>query len=126
VVPPRASRPTVATAGLASIREEDSEGDSDDSDALGEENSKLLNEVPQCFSHFTHTRMGGKILVCDIQGVWNKVDGFTLTDPAFHSTTHRHKYGRTDKGKDGIRTFFETHTCGNLCTLLGLENPLLK
>ena len=73
--------------------------------------ASLLKQVPQCFSHFTHTYSGGKKLVCDLQGVWNAVDGYTFTDPVFHSTRHAHKNGPTDKGEHGIRQFFESHEC---------------
>eukprot|EP00961_Rhodomonas_salina_P159573 2148946-Rhodomonas_salina.1 len=38
-------------------------------------------DVPQCFSHFTHSVTDGKHLVCDLQGVWNRFDGYVLTDP---------------------------------------------
>ncbi|KAK3275216.1 hypothetical protein CYMTET_16642 [Cymbomonas tetramitiformis] len=87
-----------------------------------------VDDVPQAFSHFTHAVTNGKQLVCDVQGVWNSVDGFTLTDPAIHnkssqSGTTRRKYGGTDKGLQGIRLFFSTHKCNAMCRRLGLEFP---
>ena len=90
--------------------------------------------VPQCFSHFTYERSDCTELVCDIQGTWNRVDGFMLTDPSIH---HRHRglpqhlvdekraqkrYGDTDKGKGGIHKFMETHQCNALCRALSLPN----
>jgi hypothetical protein len=106
-------------AGIGAIMEENEDEDEDEDDQ--EDPILLLNQVPQCFSHFTHSHTRGKKLVCDVQGVWNKVDGFTLTDPVFHSTEHKHKNGATDKGSNGILKFFETHKCGSLCRRLGLK-----
>jgi hypothetical protein len=33
----------------------------------------------------------------------------------------RSKRGATDKGSDGIASFFDTHTCSALCVELGLK-----
>ncbi|GLC46882.1 hypothetical protein PLESTB_000663900 [Pleodorina starrii] len=78
--------------------------------------------VPQCFSHFTYCATDGKKLVCDLQGVWNPVDGFTLTDPAIHhNTPGRKRGGATDKGATGVQSFFATHVCNPLCRRLGLS-----
>ena len=87
-----------------------------------------LNEVPQCFSHFTYHFSTSKQLVCDLQGVWNSTDGFMLTDPVIHyiaSNGKRHCNGATDKGARGVLNFFKTHTCGALCRQLGLVKPPL-
>jgi hypothetical protein len=119
---PETERQEPASLGIGVIAEEDEEEeDAEDDDAEGLSSIPLLNQVPQCFSHFTYSHCKKKKLVCDVQGVWNKVDGFMLTDPVFHSTDHRHKNGGTDKGTDGIRNFFQTHKCGTLCRRLGLE-----
>ncbi len=82
-----------------------------------------VEDVPQVFSHYTYEASERKKLVCDIQGVWNKVDGYILTDPVVHTISNNrcHKMGRTDKGQTGIDCFFETHVCGPLCKKLGLE-----
>lgn len=63
------------------IIEEDEEEDDDDGEAIMPWDT---DDVPQCFSHFTWSVTDGKRLVCDLQGVWNRVDGFVLTDPALH------------------------------------------
>ena len=81
----------------------------------------ILPEIPQCFSHFTYEKSHRELLVCDIQGVWNAVDGFTLTDPAILSADSSKYYGPTDKGSKGIEKFFDSHKCSYLCKLL-LEN----
>lgn len=58
-----------------------------------------------------------------LQGVWNAVDGFLLTDPAMHRRPMdgRQRRGATDKGTEGVRRFFATHKCGSLCARLGLK-----
>ena len=82
--------------------------------------------VPQCFSHFTYERSGYEELVCDIQGTWNRVDGFALTDPVIHHRFactregEKNNYGDTDRGLKGIHKFMETHKCNALCRVLGL------
>jgi hypothetical protein len=80
-----------------------------------------VNEVPQAFSHFSYDASGGAKLVCDLQGVWNETDGFTLTDPVIHLIGGpKSANGATDKGADGALRFFETHVCGPFCQGLGL------
>ena len=63
----------------------------------------------------------GRKLLCDIQGVHNAADGFTLTDPVLHTLSKR-RNGSTDKGEEGMNRFFATHECNGLCRRLGL-NP---
>jgi len=118
--------------GLGMINEDD-EDDEDDEDedyndqgradtARSEED--LYETSPQAFSHFTYDATHGKELVCDLQGVWNATDGFTMTDPVIHHvsrTGRRHTNGATDKGADGILNFFKTHRCNQLCQFLGLQ-----
>ena len=109
-----------AAASLGEILEGDSESDEDDDDV---DEANLVDEVPQCFSHFTYYQSDGKQLVCDLQGVWNIVDGFTLTDPVVHYNSGRSRSrvnGSTDKGREGMQKFFETHECSALCRKLGL------
>ena len=78
-----------------------------------------IEDVPQAFSHFTFEASNHKKLVCDIQGVWNKDDGFVLTDPVAHyisSRGVRHKNGATDKGFGGVCNFLR-HTIAIHCVL---------
>jgi hypothetical protein len=72
--------------------------------------------------------------ICLLQGVFNESDGFVLTDPVIHSAdpdgnqSDDHKVirnGKTDKGVQGIRLFFETHKCNSLCRRLGLACELV-
>lgn len=86
-----------------------------------------VDEIPQCFSHFTWSITDGALLVCDLQGVWNAFDGFLLTDPAMHvgaaspGGRSGRRRGGTDKGEEGIARFFESHQCSVLCRRLGLK-----
>lgn len=87
----------------------------------------ILNEdVPQAFSHFSHSRSHRRRMVCDLQGVLDTSQNppmFELTDPVIHyksSRNREHVYGKTDKGQKGINDFFKTHRCNNLCKALGI------
>lgn len=69
-------------------------------------------------------------MVVDLQGVFQiDRDGtrkFMLTDPAIHKRNSRgwkanSDFGRTDRGRKGMRAFFRTHTCSDACRLLGLQ-----
>ena len=79
------------------------------------------SDIPQAFSHFTHRIKRRRMLVCDLQGVLDTTTRppvFRFTDPVIHhknSTGQHHKYGRTDKGVKGMRSFFKTHQCSELC-----------
>ncbi|KXZ55302.1 hypothetical protein GPECTOR_3g437 [Gonium pectorale] len=116
----------VETAALGAIAEDDDEEGEGDSDSGEPGDGPVTTEdVPQCFSHFTYKATNGRKLVCDLQGVWNAVDGFTMTDPVIHHCSGSKKNGATDKGMTGIRNFFATHKCGPLCRRLGLEPPVL-
>ena len=58
---------------------------------------------------------------------------FVLTDPAIHqrrgrqsnhftNQNKRRQFGRTDLGSRGMRAFFESHECNDICRLLGLRD----
>lgn len=98
---------------------------------------------PQAFSHFSYERSRGNFIVVDLQGVFTvKDDGskvYELTDPVIHqherlrrrnrgqdrnretSTRKKWDFGRTDRGINGMKAFFETHKCTDACRLLGLS-----
>ena len=103
---------------LSRITEDDEDGDSEEP-AGGD---LMSEQVPQCFSHFSHDVTHGRKLVCDLQGVWNATDGFMLTDPVIHDSSGSRRYGATSKGDRGIAAFFSTHTCNALCQRLGLTD----
>ncbi|GAX72732.1 hypothetical protein CEUSTIGMA_g188.t1 [Chlamydomonas eustigma] len=107
-------------SGVIDEEVEEGEGEED-----GHHDLMSTSEIPQCFSHFTYEASGGVKLVCDIQGVWNPTDGFTLTDPVIHhcaSNSRARMNGATDKGVDGFESFFSTHICNGWCRRLGLSS----
>jgi len=79
--------------------------------------------TPQAFSHFSWVQSGGKLLVCDIQGV-----GDVYTDPQIHSNEGPgiFKYGPGDIGVEGINKFFTTHRCNAICEFLCLPTGFMK
>ena len=81
-------------------------------------------DVLAAFSHWTHYHTNHKLLVCDLQGVFNKegrLPFFELTDPAICSRHRgRCRYGRTDLGFRGMRAFGSRHRCNSVCRRLGL------
>ena len=79
-----------------------------------------LYDVTQAFSHYTWVKSGKRMVVCDIQGVHTD-SGFRLTDPAIHHLDIRRKYAGTNLGKKGIRRFFKTHKCNEICLKMGLD-----
>ena len=89
--------------------------------------AELGSEVMQALSHFSFSYFGEQAVLVDVQGVYlSSSKSFTLTDPAFQSATsgeRRSIFGDTDLGKDGIKGFFENHTCGASCMRLGLRKP---
>jgi len=121
-------RTTATVLGAICEDEDGEEEDEADDETDGATGEVALDELPQCFSHFSHTHTNGKTLVCDLQGVWNALDGFVLTDPVIHYVSsrrgsRRHHNGGTDKGAAGVLAFFKSHRCGALCRRLGLAPP---
>jgi len=119
---------TASALGAICEDEDDEEDDEEEEEPYGAMGEVTLDELPQVFSHFSHTYSSGKTLVCDLQGVWNAVDGFVFTDPVIHYVSSRrgstrHHNGGTDKGANGVLSFFKTHRCEALCWRLGLAPP---
>ncbi|EKX50588.1 hypothetical protein GUITHDRAFT_161832 [Guillardia theta CCMP2712] len=121
-----------ADRGLGAILEEaeDEEEEEDEGEAVltHEHDNEVIcvDDLPQCFSHFTYQVSDGHTLVCDLQGVWNPVDGFLLTDPAIHTDKKLDGWKhRSNKRQEGIKTFFQSHTCNIFCRKLGLKMPNL-
>ena len=140
--------PSLGGLGLGAIVEVDSEEEEDDDsdDELIEEtqnapdrgsyNIKSIKDahIPQSFSHFTYEKSKRYFMVVDLQGVLAiiPVDGtkcYKLTDPVIHKRRKKKKeklrkytFGRTDRGEKGMKAFFHTHQCNDLCRLLGLQN----
>jgi len=82
------------------------------------------DDVAQAFSHFSYNYSGKKMLICDLQGVFDE-NMFFFTDPVIHyydnqKSKQKSVYGRTDRGKKGIDDFMSSHKCSNLCKLVEL------
>ncbi|KAK4228864.1 hypothetical protein QBC38DRAFT_508680 [Podospora fimiseda] len=76
------------------------------------------NQAAQAFSHFTFERSKGKFLVCDLQGA-----GEFLTDPVVHTADeNRFKLSRTNVGFEGMKLFFMSHECNDVCSRLELRS----
>ncbi|KAK3364137.1 kinase-like domain-containing protein [Lasiosphaeria hispida] len=76
------------------------------------------NQAAQAFSHFTFERSQGRFLVCDLQGA-----GEFLTDPVIHTADPDcFKLSETNLGTEGIKLFFVSHECNDLCGRLGLRS----
>lgn len=81
-------------------------------------------EVAQAFSHFSYVMSWEKRLICDIQGVHDaQTNRMLISDPAVHYYNRKKEYrkgvhGRADLGYTGIRRFFLTHECSELCNLV--------
>jgi hypothetical protein len=130
---------TLAKRNLDQIIEGDSDDDeddeSDDLDEIGIQDG-VQNEVVapsdqslpfdylQAFSHFTYLFTNKKVLVCDLQGIYNTdlvPPTFELTDPAIHYRSkqgRRMVFGRTDKGRHGMQLFLNTHKCTDICKFI--------
>jgi len=78
-----------------------------------------IHQAAQAFSHFTFERSRGQFLVCDLQGV-----GEAMTDPVIHTAdVNRFKLSRTNLGLEGMKLFFSSHECNDLCCRrLGLRS----
>merc|ERR1711957_361081 len=90
------------------------------------------DDVAQAFSHFSYTYSGKKMLICDLQGVYDERNKLLrFTDPVIHyhnlskKKNRRRIYGRTDMGQKGISNFLSSHTCSQLCKhlLRGFMTP---
>jgi hypothetical protein len=128
----------MGTAGviLEGDSDEEDESSDDDDDDLGFVASEYPNSTTkpsdylQAFTHFTHRYTNKKVMVCDLQGVFDDSatpPTFELSDPAIHSASKAGRemvYGRTDKGKTGMNLFHHTHRCSEICrhVLLGKVN----
>jgi hypothetical protein len=130
---------------LCAIAEGDSDEESEDSDDeaahddVQYENddnamrrtTTSASDYLQAFTHFTYRVTNKKVMVCDLQGVYDAdavPPKFELTDPAIHYASKRGRemvFGRTDKGKKGVQLFFDSHKCTSVCKLMQLskQNP---
>ena len=77
----------------------------------------------QAFSHYTWVKSGKQLIVCDLQGV-TKSNQIFLTDPAIHCKEYmllQPKHGGNNLGPPGIKKFFASHKCNNVCIKMKLQ-----
>jgi hypothetical protein len=99
---------------------------------------QLYGKIPdeyfaQAFSHYSYVRSGGQLMVVDLQGVLkvnkDKTREFVFTDPAIHKRKRamgnaflrQLNLGRTNRGREGMDDFWNTHICSDACRVLGLR-----
>ena len=62
---------------------------------------------------------------CCAQGVQQKLDSgehvFWLCDPAIHCEADLMRFAGTNLGKEGVKLFFHSHKCNNICRALKLK-----
>jgi len=73
--------------------------------------------TPNAYSHFSYEQSRGELIVVDIQGV-----GDVYTDPQIHTFNRGGDYGLGNLGMKGIKAFFASHRCNELCESLSLPN----
>ncbi len=118
--------------------EEDDESDDDLFESAGNETNYLAftykdlkdEYFPQAFSHYSYHNSKQRLMVVDLQGILDQnSDGsrcYRLTDPVIHRRRHakgvKWNFGRTDRRDKGIKSFFETHKCSDVCRALNLPD----
>jgi len=76
---------------------------------------EFVRNTPQAFSHFTWEQSGNRLVVCDVQGV-----GDLYTDPQIHTTDGK-GFGQGNMGRAGIDKYLQSHTCNDICRMMGLR-----
>lgn len=86
-------------------------------------NFENYSTILQAFSHWTYDQTGGRMMVVDLQGVKASDDNkYLLTDPAIHfDDLKRFRESRTNLGVKGMKKFFDTHICSEVCEKLELK-----
>eukprot|EP01038_Epipyxis_sp_PR26KG_P004837 gene4837-6780_t len=78
------------------------------------------HQIIQTFSHWTHIKSEGKLIVVDCQGIFRAEDNeFSLTDPAIHHYDLT-GFAETNLGAKGMEKFFATHKCNGICREMNL------
>lgn len=97
----------------------------------GAVNMSTLNDICHAFSHWTYEITEHLLLVSDVQGVdhYHGVKDhqsrqILLTDPAIHCVPLVEAYfdPSSNRGPIGVKEFFSTHRCNEICCRLGLKS----
>lgn len=74
------------------------------------------SDLLESYSHYTWVKSGKTLLISGLQGFKKKLQSkIVLTDPTIHSKGGGGKYGPMDCGNEAIQSFFESHTCSEIC-----------
>ncbi len=87
----------------------------------GHVNTNEYTNLLNAFSHWTFEYSDEYLIVTDLQGFVYKNDEYILTDPAILCQEDEDRFGATNLGSSGIRTFFFNHQCNTICKQLGLR-----
>ena len=79
---------------------------------------KIYSSTLDAFSHWTYDITDGFLVVVDLQGV-DREKQYILTDPSINCIEPR--FGLTNLGNVGIKMFFKSHSCNNVCQAMGLK-----
>ncbi|CAG9460203.1 unnamed protein product [Pedinophyceae sp. YPF-701] len=88
-------------------------------------NTAEWDAIAHAFTHWTYHYTDHELMVTDIQGVRiGKGKALVLTDPAIHCKSHPDLYSAdaAQFGLAGMKAFFQSHTCNELCKALELPD----
>ena len=83
-------------------------------------NIDSYSDTVDAFSHWTYERTKGYLMICDLQGVQVSSNQYLLTDPAMHCTDVL-RFGTTNLAEKGMKHYFRTHKCNDVCHKLLLK-----
>ena len=116
---------TSVQSRLSFTEEEQEDSEEEDVEGLVGPCHFSETDVAQAFSHFTWRYTKRTMLVCDLQGVFDRDAQpharCEFTDPVIHyasASGRKNRFGRTDCGRKGVSEFFKTHICSELCRIL--------
>lgn len=94
--------------------------------SVNKEDHRHHCEIAQAFSHFSFDESHKELLVVDLQGVpATTQDGqhkLYLTDPQVHCRYGNYEsFGEGDLKAEGVKKFFQTHSCNGICKKLNLR-----
>lgn len=81
-----------------------------------EEYASTLN----AFSHWSYHATNEYLMITDLQGFQNE-SCYILTDPAITCLDDWDRFTSTNLGKKGLKKYFESHQCNQICEDLGLK-----
>ncbi|KAF9522684.1 kinase-like domain-containing protein [Crepidotus variabilis] len=86
-----------------------------------------LSQTVHAFAHFSYLFTKGEMVFADLQGTpaFNNGESVTILFDVMTHTLHGDS-GIGDHGEEGIQSFLETHTCGEICAGLDIKGRVAK